>query len=492
MMQCRDIDDLMVDYLYQELDAARMAELEAHVHGCARCEAEIGRLQRTRMALRELPELEPSTAVSTRLLHEASKRAKMGHGGLLGWLTQLFQPMFMHPAWTAGATAVVLLAVTALLTMSHRGVSSRVQDVEVAEEQRENKVAAPASPGTPTAPMSAPADTAAQAPAAAEQPPAVRTPESPIPSEGGKVASPPLVSGPARERAAEGKSAATGRIASPSEQKPLASMKKQAAPARDEPAANDKNESDDTKGAGGPGAQPAAASSPPPPAPRGAASEADGLAAKESRRPDLAAADNERSHATGSDAVAAAPAQTAAPAKPSPQPSNKLGALRSKAEASAPPQSEARSQAQSQVQSGAQSGAQSVDRRAEAAAPAAPAPPATTTTAAPEPIAEKTADQVAKDEAKAPPEQALFRQAQQEAAGGRCGNALTIVQKIQRTNPEFYRKRIAGDPTLESCSSQRKAKTAAPKAPSKALEVDKSAADKPAADKPAVENKSAK
>ena len=26
MMQCRDIDDLMVDYLYQELDAARMAE----------------------------------------------------------------------------------------------------------------------------------------------------------------------------------------------------------------------------------------------------------------------------------------------------------------------------------------------------------------------------------------------------------------------------------------------------------------------------------
>ena len=44
MMQCRDIDELMVDYLYQELDAARMTELEAHMHGCARCEAEIARL----------------------------------------------------------------------------------------------------------------------------------------------------------------------------------------------------------------------------------------------------------------------------------------------------------------------------------------------------------------------------------------------------------------------------------------------------------------
>jgi anti-sigma factor RsiW len=467
MMQCRDIDDLLMDYLYQELDAARTAELESHVHDCARCEAEIGRLQRTRQALRELPELEPSLAVSTRILHEANRRARSERLGFFGWVSQLIQPIVMHPAWTAGLTAVVLLAVTTLLSIHGRSLSPAVQSV--AEERSARPATAGVSAAHGQSPdLSPPADPAqAQAPAQADndafaakapaaRPPAVRTPESPVPSEGGKVASPAIVSGPtpARERAATDKAGAMGRIASPSEQKPLATMKKQAAePARDEPAPTD------VKGDLA-AAQPAAAP-PPPPNPGAAASStgADGLAAqKESRRTDTTAAENERSQAGASThavvgGAAPAPTTTTAPAaaKPAAPPLSKVAASRAKSEA-APPA------AASPPPSGDRRGAS--DTEADKPAPSA----------APEPVAEEKAgkadDQVAKDEAKAkaktPPPEQEFRRAQQEATSGRCSSALTIVQTIQRANPEFYKRRIAGDPTLESCNSQRKNKSAAP------------------------------
>jgi anti-sigma factor RsiW len=74
MMQCRDIDELMVEFLYQELEGERLADFQKHVEGCAHCGAEMKSLMRTRQALRALPEAEPSPAVSARLLHEAAKR----------------------------------------------------------------------------------------------------------------------------------------------------------------------------------------------------------------------------------------------------------------------------------------------------------------------------------------------------------------------------------------------------------------------------------
>jgi hypothetical protein len=102
-------------------------------------------------------------------------------------------------------------------------------------------------------------------------------------------------------------------------------------------------------------------------------------------------------------------------------------------------------------------GGATVDRRGKAEADRS----------APEPVvAEKADDQTAttKDEAKVAPEEELFRQAQKEATVGRCATALSIAQKVQRMNGDFYRRRIVGDPTLESCNQQqqRKAKSVAP------------------------------
>ena len=63
MLQCRDIDELMVDFLYRELDASRGDAFRTHVATCPRCGAELASLERTRQAMRALPEAEPPQAV---------------------------------------------------------------------------------------------------------------------------------------------------------------------------------------------------------------------------------------------------------------------------------------------------------------------------------------------------------------------------------------------------------------------------------------------
>jgi hypothetical protein len=69
----------------------------------------------------------------------------------------------------------------------------------------------------------------------------------------------------------------------------------------------------------------------------------------------------------------------------------------------------------------------------------------------------------ANSETKEPLEQQLYRQARQQASSGRCTDALTLSRKIAKVNPDFYKKRVAGDPTLTRCTaSPAKAKTAAP------------------------------
>src|SRR6185503_6501515 len=131
MMECRDIDELMVDFIYQELDAEKTEAFRTHVSGCARCGAEIQSLQRTRQALRSLPEAEPSPAVSARLLHEAGKRAaKAEAGGFFGWLAKMIGPVMAHPAWAAAASLLLVAGVAGFLSLRGK-VSERAQHVEV-------------------------------------------------------------------------------------------------------------------------------------------------------------------------------------------------------------------------------------------------------------------------------------------------------------------------------------------------------------------------
>ncbi len=120
MLQCRDIDALMIDRLYDELDPVEGKRFDAHVDSCARCRAELAGLERTRAALREMPDQEPPSSLSAILLHEAARHAPAGPArtaapleeeeprGLLGWLLGLLEPIVAHPAATAVATLVVV------------------------------------------------------------------------------------------------------------------------------------------------------------------------------------------------------------------------------------------------------------------------------------------------------------------------------------------------------------------------------------------------
>ena len=127
MLDCSKIDELMMDWLYQELDESSSARVAEHVQGCARCASEASALQRTREAFRELSPVEPPVAVSAILLHEAARRApavasapaRGSEEGFWGRVRSWFRPIAMHPAAAAIATLVLVAGVAGTLYVRH-------------------------------------------------------------------------------------------------------------------------------------------------------------------------------------------------------------------------------------------------------------------------------------------------------------------------------------------------------------------------------------
>jgi hypothetical protein len=75
-VDCQLLDERLMDYLYEELDTREMDEMRAHVEGCPRCAAEIGRFRGVRRAVAQLEMAEPPPAVSAKLLHQAARVQK--------------------------------------------------------------------------------------------------------------------------------------------------------------------------------------------------------------------------------------------------------------------------------------------------------------------------------------------------------------------------------------------------------------------------------
>ncbi|HUH04131.1 MAG TPA: zf-HC2 domain-containing protein [Kofleriaceae bacterium] len=161
MLQCRDIDSLMMDRLYQELDAVTSAPFDAHVDGCARCRAELDSLAHTREAMQALPAHEPPSSITAILMHEAAKRApaparaaaaplddRQGGRGFFGWLASLLDPIVAHPAATALATLVLVAGVAG--SMYLRG-EHRIATPEVASHAEAPSAAEPILQDPPAA-----------------------------------------------------------------------------------------------------------------------------------------------------------------------------------------------------------------------------------------------------------------------------------------------------------------------------------------------------
>ena len=106
MMQCCDIDEQMVDFLYHELDNTQQAAPRRTSTG--ERGAELESLVRTRQAMKALPMAEPPSAGTAMLLHAAAQRTptpdKKEEPGIWAAIIRFFEPLSAHPAWAAAAT----------------------------------------------------------------------------------------------------------------------------------------------------------------------------------------------------------------------------------------------------------------------------------------------------------------------------------------------------------------------------------------------------
>jgi putative zinc finger protein len=109
-LECRHVDERLLDFVYDELPPEDRAEVAAHVEACGRCAAEVRSMTGTRAALRALPDEEPSAAATTRILHEAARPRTV-----MAKLRALLATFALHPGWSLGAATAVVLVVSLVL-----------------------------------------------------------------------------------------------------------------------------------------------------------------------------------------------------------------------------------------------------------------------------------------------------------------------------------------------------------------------------------------
>jgi hypothetical protein len=112
MMDCKRIDELLVEYLYQELDPSQVEHFEAHLQVCSRCAQELSSYERTRAAVRDMSEVDPPPQVTEALLKEAARAVEPQPIGFWDRVREMFRLMVMHPAMTAAVTLVLVLGVS--------------------------------------------------------------------------------------------------------------------------------------------------------------------------------------------------------------------------------------------------------------------------------------------------------------------------------------------------------------------------------------------
>src|SRR5262245_64709425 len=105
-LECKHIDEKLLDFLYAELDTSEKQAFEAHVDGCARCRAELDAFGRVRHAARGLEMVEPPPAVSSKLVYQATQLVPRGK------VIPLWRRVLLHPAYAMAAGFLVVGGLT--------------------------------------------------------------------------------------------------------------------------------------------------------------------------------------------------------------------------------------------------------------------------------------------------------------------------------------------------------------------------------------------
>ena len=123
----RDIDEnaaLVVELLYGERDA-ESAELDDETR------AELESLKRLRAVFESMPDEDPPSSVSAKLLSAAAQYAPKPkpepeeRRGSFAWLAGVFRPILMHPGLAAAASLVLVAGVAGALYVTGRGEVAR-------------------------------------------------------------------------------------------------------------------------------------------------------------------------------------------------------------------------------------------------------------------------------------------------------------------------------------------------------------------------------
>ncbi len=144
------MDELMMEWLYDELDPSRSARVAEHVGGCARCSAEMSALRGTREAFRDLSDVEPPASITAILLHEAASAvapSRAAVSSLWARLGAMLRPLALHPAATALATLILVAGVAGALYM-RRGREMVRSGADVPASDAVSSVEAPRPPQT--------------------------------------------------------------------------------------------------------------------------------------------------------------------------------------------------------------------------------------------------------------------------------------------------------------------------------------------------------
>lgn len=229
--------DLLLDLVYGELDAARAGELHAHLAGCEECRKEKAAIDGTRAAAAPVRESEePSEAFDERVMRAARAQAQLEHDGNIGEVVEVsgsVKPLGIEPAdidamapvkaratgrkrprWMMPAAVGGSLAAAAALALVVGTTLQANRPSQAADQARYEIKVQPAAPPPDTSLARAQPP---QAESAAPRPPPAPEP-APLPPAPGASAS------RQRARTEEG----SGGDAEPAKKAPLA--KKQSAP----------------------------------------------------------------------------------------------------------------------------------------------------------------------------------------------------------------------------------------------------------------------
>jgi len=120
-MDCRQFKEHMVGYLYQELTSEQLQQFKDHLNECDSCEDELNAFQSTKVLLKALPQLEPPSHLTQKLLFEAQRPSFWGQ------IRLGIRALVLHPAMTAAA---VLMLVIGISYYAYQGTSPIPQRIE--------------------------------------------------------------------------------------------------------------------------------------------------------------------------------------------------------------------------------------------------------------------------------------------------------------------------------------------------------------------------